>query len=721
MSKLEAILKSSKAAWKKHVRSVTTRAYNRLSAQEVKLPEFYQKHRKSIDNIVLGSASVLAGAEIASDVLDTSLLLGAAAVGGTVAASLVIPKVADKIYTSLKKRSEDDARKAYAAVYVGVGFAAVGALHKLLHMDDSVYSQEFWADAVSSIPEYAMVFGGTYAALEIIQYLCNKTEIRKSDKRPTRVFKRSARTVMTALGLTYAAYQGVETAVDAYKESDWHSQDIEFPKCEGCSPKQEKHLQIGIKANGERAINHGEIIVEDGNMITLDIQVENAKQYAGKDLTVRYYMFDTTNGEVPKEDSWFFYHNLISLGERSDLHVENTGVGLISGIFEYDASLASAYEEGAATINPRGDAPSAKTYKFLVEILADGKEVDRKWWGEGAAKDYRFTFAPEETIEEPTPPIARVNSGGKKHVFIYNQALGSNKMQKETLAVADYWHPHLWEFQKSPTSVLKLKQRCSEKVEDKVKADATQYGIKVLPMVSAFNNSLVDRVLDNPSTAARLIGDHVKEEKYAGVAVDLETISMGSERSGDLVEFLRRLRQELPAGKYEIAVAMSPRFEGSAEHGYRHHGLYDYEGIARYADWLHLMAYDFHRGRRGASPVLPEDKIDDIVRYAVKHAPAEKVVMLMPFYGYVWTTGGSPVGTISAHHNNKYIDNARSSKIDNGELRVVTADRIAYLQTPDVFERRLNELDQLGITNAGGWRQTHATAGIYQEFGQWKK
>ena len=721
MSKLTDIIKASwENGKKKYIVVPAKRVYDTLSAQEVKLPKVYQNHRATIDTIVLGAASVLVGAEKAAEVLDTSLLLGAATVGGTIGTIYLVPKAANSAYERIKKKSEEYARRAYGAVYGLTGLVAVGSMHKVLHMDDPVLSREFWSDAVHALPEYGAVFAGTYAGLKAVQYICKKTEKRTKDSSVILFMKRAARTALTAGGLGYAVVTGVGAVVDAYKESDLHLPNIEFPKFEGCAPKPKEDLKIGLKVSGANAINKGELQVQDDDMITLDVKIENAKEYVGKDLTVRYYVFDTANGEVPKKDAWFFYKNMVFLGKRSDLHIEKNGAGLISGIFEYDASLASAYEEGAATINPRSDASGEKTYKFLVEILADGKKIDQKWWGEGGTKDYRFTFLPAEIETEPVVPITRVNSDGKRHVFIYNQALGSTKMEKETLAVADYWHPHLWEFQKSPTHVLKLTQRCSERVEDKIKVDATPYGVKILPMVSAFSSGLVDRVLDNPSTAAKLIGDQVKQEGYAGVAIDLETISRGSERSADLVEFVRRVREQLPEGKYEIAIAVSPRFEGSAEHGYRHHGFYDYAGLARYVDWLHIMAYDFHKGRKGASPVLPEDKIDDIVAYARKHAPLQKAVMLMPFYGYVWTSGGSPVGTISAHNNDKYTKGAKSSKISGGELRVVTADRVAYLQTASVFERRLEELNQLGITNAGGWRQTHATAGIYTEFGQWK-
>ncbi|MBI5002746.1 hypothetical protein HZC31_05140 [Candidatus Woesearchaeota archaeon] len=698
--------------------NATTSIYESLVAREKKLcekrvPRFYKNHRQTLDAVVIGTAATVSGAEASAQILDTSLVTGGVATGAAIAYGTLVGRIGEYVNNKF-------GYKAAAAVYsTGAVGAAVG-LHKLLHLEEEIASKDFVMDTIHRFSDYGM-FGialaaGYYVGKKILNATTVKTKNIGKEKKDTEkkaFFKRTGRTTMALAGLSYIVGHGVYCGYNAIPS--------EYPT------DATRHDDIGMRVIVSKNDDNKDGKINDGELMTIDVKATKAGNHVGKDLTIRYFMLPSTEAQptVPKAGAKDFYDDLIYLGERNDFSIDQNGIAVISGIFEYDAGIENAFVPDTAMINPLAGKDAQKIgddFKFLVEVWDGKKKVDHKWFGSEKGSEYVFTFEKEgEKTEEPQPPIVRVSGDGKKHVFIYNQALGSGKMEEETLAVVDYWHPHTYEFVADNRSTLRLKQRCSEKLEEKIITKAHGRGVKVLPMVSAFTKSLVQRILDNPSTAADRIADAIKEEGYDGVAVDLETISLGSESSAAYVEFMRRLRQELPAGQYEIAVAVSPRFEGSEKAGYKHHGFYDYQGLAKYADFLHIMAYDFHKGRRGASPVLPNDKIDDIIAYAQARVANDQIVFLMPLYGYVWTKGGSAVGTISAQNNQRYIDAAKSTGYSNGELRIETADRIAYLQDSKVFEDRLQLLDSLNVNNVGGWRQTHGTKGIYNEFGEWKQ
>jgi spore germination protein YaaH len=292
------------------------------------------------------------------------------------------------------------------------------------------------------------------------------------------------------------------------------------------------------------------------------------------------------------------------------------------------------------------------------------------------------------------------------------------------MAVADYYHPHMYELTETNNG-LRLKQRVNEKKESSLLNELKRRGIKALPMVSAFdskNSKVVIPALEHPSQTAKLIAKEIRDEGYDGVAIDFESIYIGEERSARLVDFMRLLRAELPKRSYEITIAVSPRFAGSAENGYKHHGFYDLTALAPHVDFIELMAYDFHKGRTGASPVMPEDKLDDIVGYAKAHVvPSEKIVVLFPLYGGVWTKKGKFVGTLSARNTETYLEKAKTRRYDNGELHIVTSDgRIVYAQDETTFKARLDYLRTAGIQNAGAWRQTHGTKAIFNKLGEYK-
>ena len=85
--------------------------------------------------------------------------------------------------------------------------------------------------------------------------------------------------------------------------------------------------------------------IDDGEMMTIDVKTTMAGNYKGKDLTVRYFMLPSSEAQpnVPNTGAKDFYDDLVYLGERSDLHIDNVGKAVISGIFEYDAGIESAF------------------------------------------------------------------------------------------------------------------------------------------------------------------------------------------------------------------------------------------------------------------------------------------------------------------------------------------------------------------------------------------
>ena len=460
--------------------------------------------------------------------------------------------------------------------------------------------------------------------------------------------------------------------------------------------------------------------VTEADLVNIDINVKDADVPNNTDLTVKYFMQDANKGLNPGDNG--FYDSLVPLGERSDLNVNN-GAGEITGFFQYESGLENTFDPGSALINPMGDNydENAK-FRFFVEVWNGDQKLDHEFWGEETSNPGKFVFSfkkDQGTSEQDLTLVERVT--GEKKVFVYKQALGSRKMDSEACAVVDYFHPHLYGLSLKSRK-LKMTQRVSEKTENKIKRNASDCDYNVLPMVSAFNISTIDYILNNPITSAGLIAKEIKDEGYQGVAIDLESVRAGSERSDKLVKFVKQLRKELPHEKYDIAIAVSPRFKDSEKNGYKHHAFYNYKEIAKYVDYVELMAYDFHKGRGvKPSPVMPEDKLDDVIRYAKANIPNDKIVVLFPFYGAVWKTNGRFVGPLSAPNTNKYLAQKTSSRYDNGELRIETSDRIVYAQDSKTFKRRLELMDGYNLDNVGGWRQTHATTGIFNQIENWKQ
>ncbi len=350
---------------------------------------------------------------------------------------------------------------------------------------------------------------------------------------------------------------------------------------------------------------------------------------------------------------------------------------------------------------------------------------------------------------------AQKHSSNKK-VFVYDQGLNSDVLEHKVLANADYVLPHLFDFKIHTFNLVQFGTKKSNKKDkkgnfitipnykkiplikhvdlnnvpilksnlDELVNNARRDSVYIAPMVSAFDDDVIKEILASPHKYATLIADKIKSLPVQGVSIDFENVKIDSTYSAKLVNFMKILRNDLPA-PYKISIAVSPRFAKSSKKGFPHHGFYDYKELAKYVDNINLMCYDFHKGRIGPSQVLPEDMFLKVLDYAKENIPKDQITPILPLYGYVWMktkNGFKPKGTLSSVNEEIYSrKNIISSKYINGEHRIETKDRIIYEQNAKTINRRLNLLDKDSIYNVGAWRANHGSDKVYSSINSWKR
>jgi len=368
--------------------------------------------------------------------------------------------------------------------------------------------------------------------------------------------------------------------------------------------------------------------------------------------------------------------------------------------------------------------------------------------GPDASKDKKADEL-HEFIEEKQANLVEEKQSLEKKVFIYSQDLDKKAINDKTLAVCDYFVPHMFEIdirsakrKKGEKSHVvrsaepEIYSRASRKTIDTLMVNASRKNILVTPMVSAFKQQVIEKMLENPEYYASSMADKIKKIGAKGVVIDFESVKIDSAYSPALIQFMKELRSRLTQGEYSISIAVSPRFNGSAEKGFSHHGFYDFRELSKHVDYVQLMCYDFHKTKVG--PVLPQQMFEKILQYASQTVPSEKIVAILPFYGYAWrlknhTKGKGKhkikevviikQGTLSAKNSDGYLK--RHTPIDeeyrDGELYVKTKNSIAYIQNGEVFRNRFAILQKYGIYNVAGWRESHSTLEISDSLGVWKK
>lgn len=161
-------------------------------------------------------------------------------------------------------------------------------------------------------------------------------------------------------------------------------------------------------------------------------------------------------------------------------------------------------------------------------------------------------------------------------------------------------------------------------------------GIKVTPFLSNHWDKSVGRAaLSNIEKLTNDIVSAINKYNLDGINVDIENVTEVDRNN--YTKLVRTLREKLPKGKIvSVAVAANPY---NWQTGW--HGSYDYQELAKYADYLVLMAYDEHYESGTEGAVAGINFVEKSVKYALSKVSSDKIVIGVPFYGRYWKVGSS--------------------------------------------------------------------------------
>lgn len=163
-------------------------------------------------------------------------------------------------------------------------------------------------------------------------------------------------------------------------------------------------------------------------------------------------------------------------------------------------------------------------------------------------------------------------------------------------------------------------------------------GLEVTPFLS--NHWLKEpgnACLNNIESVTNTLRDAVLQYNLDGINVDIQNVNETYRDKYTL--FVKTLREKLPNKKITVAVAANPK---GWTLGW--HGSYDYANLARYSDYLMIMAYDESYYASEPGPVASATFVEDSIKYALKHTTPDKIVVGVPFFGRYWKNGESVGG-----------------------------------------------------------------------------
>jgi poly-beta-1,6 N-acetyl-D-glucosamine synthase len=172
-------------------------------------------------------------------------------------------------------------------------------------------------------------------------------------------------------------------------------------------------------------------------------------------------------------------------------------------------------------------------------------------------------------------------------------------------------------------------------VDDRALAVMKKSGVPIMPILSnnfktTFLSEPVHRILTNPRKKERLINDVInmlQKNQFIGVNVDLEELDEKTDEP--LIAFQQELYTRLHEKGLLVTQDIVP-FNND----------YNYEQLAKYNDYIFLMAYDQYAENTAPGPIAHQEWIEAAVDKVARQIPSNKLVLSLAAYGYDWPQHG---------------------------------------------------------------------------------
>ncbi len=186
-------------------------------------------------------------------------------------------------------------------------------------------------------------------------------------------------------------------------------------------------------------------------------------------------------------------------------------------------------------------------------------------------------------------------------------------------------------------------------LDPKILQAAAAHGVPVMPIVAnpGFDQKIIHALLGDEAAQQRMIASLTSEcerFRYYGIQFDFEHVSF-TDRDA-LTSLVRRTAQALAAGGFKLSIAtvhVYSDFPGASDYAHWLYedwrGAYDLKELAKFCDFISVMAYDQHTGHTTPGPVAGFKWVQQVLEYSLAEAPKEKISLGIPLYGRRWYAG----------------------------------------------------------------------------------
>ena len=171
---------------------------------------------------------------------------------------------------------------------------------------------------------------------------------------------------------------------------------------------------------------------------------------------------------------------------------------------------------------------------------------------------------------------------------------------------------------------------------EQIAALHTLEDVKIIPTISNdFDPERVSMIINDNEKMTAHINDIVtllKNGNWDGIDLDYEYLN--SSDMDAFTNFVSKLKNALQSENKLLSVTVHAKTDKDGDWDAAR--AQDWPNLAENADYIRIMAYDYHHKNSEPGPIAPLNWLRDITDYAQTTIPREKRILALGFYGYEW-------------------------------------------------------------------------------------
>ncbi|MEN6411148.1 MAG: glycosyl hydrolase family 18 protein [Veillonellales bacterium] len=252
---------------------------------------------------------------------------------------------------------------------------------------------------------------------------------------------------------------------------------------------------------------------------------------------------------------------------------------------------------------------------------------------------------------------------------------------------------------------------------------AHQNHISVLLMVNNATEGKtatpIHTVLTDPALRTKAVDSietYIKKYDLDGINIDFESVP--AQDRNQLSAFMKELSARLKPQGYVISIDVFPKQDESNDIAM----AYDYAQLAKSADKIMIMTYDYHGSWSDAGPVADVRWVENCLRYALQFIPKNKIYLGIAGYGYDWSSKGvesleyQPIMNLVQRFNVPVLwdQSAKSPHFSYTGTDGITHQ--VWYENKESLQYKLDLVNQYDIAGTALWKLGEEDPGYWQVF-----